>query len=71
MLMSLIELGQDGQNRGRVAVSIKTKEKFYRTTVRSTLYGSECCPVKKSKEHRLQVTKMSICRNMNGDHTYT
>ena len=47
--------------------------KFYRVAIRpSLLYGSECWPLRKSQERRLEITEMRmlrwICGNTKTDH---
>ena len=41
----------------------RLKGKFYRVVIRpALLYGTECCPVKKVLEQRMEVTKMRMMR---------
>ena len=45
----------------------KLKGKFYRVAIRSALlYGSECWPIKKEHERKLEVTEMRMLRWMCG-----
>ena len=48
-------------------VPSKLKGKFYRAAIRpALLYGSECWPVKKNFEHKMEVTEMRMLRWMCG-----
>ena len=41
----------------------RLKGKFYRVAIRpSILYGTECWPVKKTFEHKMEVTEMRMLR---------
>ena len=47
-------------------VPLKLKGKFYRTTVRLTLYGTKCWAVKSQHENQVSVAEMMMLRWMSG-----
>ena len=61
-----------GWNKWRAATAVlcdrkfpsRLKGKFYRTAIRPLLYGTECRPVKKIFEHKIEVTEMRMLRWM-------
>ena len=82
VIQSNVEIDEDVSNRiqagwlkWRAATGVfidkkfpsRLKGKFYRVAIRLTLlYGTECWPVKKVFEQRMEVTEMCILRWMYG-----